>query len=178
MNLWHNVNRERINPNKFLACIEISKGSKCKYELDKETGALRLDRVLYTSTIYPHNYGFIPKTLSEDRDPLDVLVLCSEPIISLALMEAVPIGVLMMTDSGEQDEKIIAVAASDPFYSCYKDITELPAHILEEISHFFKVYKELEDKETIIESFYDAKVAKKIICECLERYKEKFHDMF
>lgn len=178
MNLWHNVNRDRITPNKFLACIEIPKGSKCKYELDKATGALRLDRVLYTSTIYPHNYGFIPKTLSQDNDPLDVLVLCSEPIQSLALMEATPIGVLMMNDNGDEDEKIIAVAASDPFYSGYAELNELPKHILDEISHFFKVYKELENKKTIIESCFDSKKAKSIIRESITRYSEKFKDLY
>lgn len=142
--IWHSVAKSRITPKEFLACIEISAGSKNKYELDKETGALILDRILYTSTHYPHNYGFIPKTLAEDGDPLDVLVLCSEPILPLATTVCYPIGILEMIDSGKRDEKIIAVCAHDPLYNVYKDICQLPEHIAEEIKHFFRVYKELE----------------------------------
>ena len=142
--IWHNVAKERITPEEFLACIEISAGSSNKYELDKETGALLLDRILYTATHYPHNYGFIPRTLSEDTDPLDVLVICRKPIISLALTPAFPIGILEMNDSGALDEKIIAVCAHDPVYNSYQDISELPKHVTDEIVHFFKVYKQLE----------------------------------
>src|SRR5574344_1784121 len=154
MNLWKDVPSERISPEKFLAVIEIPKGCKCKYELDKELGVLRLDRVLFTSTAYPHNYGFIPKTLAKDGDPMDVLVLCSEKIDSLAIVDAVPIGVLTMKDGNSEDEKVIAVAITDPFYNSYKDISELPAHILQEIVHFFTVYKQLENKVTVIENVY------------------------
>ena len=132
MNIWHDVSPERISPNDFLACIEITKGQKQKYELDKETGMLILNRVLYTSTHYPANYGFIPRTLSEDGDPLDVLVLCSEAILNCALVRCFPIGVISMEDGGEMDEKIIALPYSDPSYSSYKSIHDLPAHVMDE----------------------------------------------
>ena len=116
MNIWHDIDKSRISENKFEALIEIPKGSKAKYELDKETGLLRLDRVLYTSTVYPSNYGFIPRTLADDGDPLDVLVLCNEPIIPMTLVTCMPIGVITMIDGGEPDEKIIAVPLDDPNY--------------------------------------------------------------
>ena len=171
MHPWHDVAPERVTPDSFLALIEISKGSKNKYELDKETGHLILDRVLYTSTIYPQNYGFIPRTFGKDYDPLDVLVLCSEPILPMAFVEAKPIGVLVMTDNGLADEKIIAVAKNDPFYSCYNDIEEIPAHIMDEIKHFFSVYKTLENKETAIDTVMNAKEAKRLIEEYTRAYK-------
>lgn len=143
--IWHSIAKERITPEAFLACIEISAGSKNKYELDKESGSLILDRILSTSTSYPHNYGFIPRTLSDDGDPLDVLVICSEPILPLALTLAYPIGVLAMIDNGKRDTKIIAVCAHDPLYSNYRDISELPPYVAKEIAHFFRVYKDLEE---------------------------------
>lgn len=174
MNPWHNVKKDRITPTRFDACIEISKGCKNKYELDKESGLLRLDRTLYTSTNYPQNYGFIPKTLSLDDDPLDVLVLSSEPIVPLALVSAYPIGLLTMEDQGKQDEKIIAIAEGDPFYNAYKDIKELPQHILMEVSHFFRVYKELEDKQTIVHNVEGKEKAQKVIEESIKRYEAKF----
>ena len=122
MNIWHDLDKKRVTPEKFTAVIEISKGGKNKYELDKETGMLRLDRVLYTSTHYPANYGFIPKTYAEDNDPLDVLVLCQEQILPLTLVECYPIGILEMLDNDESDEKIIAVPVKDPSYCGYKDV--------------------------------------------------------
>lgn len=143
--IWHSIDRRKIAPESFLACIEISAGSKNKYELDKESGSLILDRILSTSTAYPHNYGFIPRTLSEDGDPLDVLVICSEPILPLALTLAYPIGMLQMYDGGKRDTKIIAVCAHDPLYSNYRDIKELPPYVSKEIAHFFRVYKDLEE---------------------------------
>ena len=179
MNIWHSVNSHRIKKDEFLACIEISKGSRNKYELDKESGSLILDRILYTATHYPHNYGFIPKTLSQDGDPLDVLVLCSEPIEPLALTAAKPIGVLFMTDGGKRDEKIIAVCAHDPVYNSYKDITELPAHVSQEISHFFSVYKQLEpNKKTEVGSMEGREVAEKTIEEAIQSYKDRFAGAF
>jgi inorganic pyrophosphatase len=171
---WHDVDKERIKPEKFLAFIEISKGSKNKYELDKKTGLLRLDRVLSTSMIYPENYGFIPRTFADDYDPLDVLVLCSEAIVPMSLVECFPIGVLIMTDNGLNDEKIIAVAKNDPFYNGYNDISEIPAHIMDEIKHFFQVYKSLEGKDTSVEVFKDRKAAEQIIQDCLDKYR---HDI-
>ena len=175
MNIWHAMDIKRITPKKFVACIEISLGSKNKYELDKETGLLKLDRILYTSTHYPANYGFIPKTYAEDNDPLDVLVLCTESIVPLTIVECKPIGVMHMVDNGHADEKIIAVCVHDPFYKDYESIKDLPSHVSEEIKHFFKVYKSLEGKETKVENnLEDAENAKKIIEESLARYKDKF----
>lgn len=170
MHSWHDVNPKRISPDKFLAMIEISKGCKNKYELDKETGHLILDRVLSTSTTYPHNYGFIPLTLASDKDPLDVLVVCSESILPMSFVECKPIGVLTMDDNGVADEKIIAVPLKDPFYAPFNDFHELPSHIIDEIKHFFCVYKTLEDKITAIEEVQDAEAAKALIAQCLERY--------
>ena len=123
MNIWHDISPKRIRKDRFYAVIEISKGGKNKYELDKETGMLKLDRVLFTSTHYPANYGFIPRTYASDNDPLDVLVLCQEEIYPLTLVECYPIGVLRMTDSGEDDEKIIAIPKKDPFLNEYKDMS-------------------------------------------------------
>lgn len=171
MNPWHDINKERVKPDKFWAMIEISKGSKNKYELDKETGRLKLDRVLFTSTHYPQNYGFIPLTYSRDYDPLDVLVLCSEDILPMAFVECKPIGILTMIDSGLPDDKIIAVAVSDPFYQNYNDISELPEHIMAEIKHFFQVYKTLEGKDTSVDEFKSSEEAKRIIGEALDDYK-------
>ncbi len=174
MNLWHGVDRKRITSKKFIACIEITKGSKNKYELDKPTGALILDRILFTSTHYPQNYGFIPRTLSGDGDPLDVLVIASEPIISLSLVECYPIGVFQMIDNGDIDEKIIAICAHDPFYSTYQDITELPKHLSDEITHFFSVYKTLEGKPTVVHSVEGKEKAIQIIEEAIEAYEKKY----
>lgn len=174
MNIWHDISGDRISKEKFVAVIEISKGCKNKYELDKETGTLKLDRVLYTATHYPANYGFIPRTYADDNDPLDVLVLCQEDIAPLTLVECYPIGVLIMVDGDERDEKIIAVAEKDPFLNVYKDITELPSHISTEIKHFFEVYKQLEDKKTEVEQFLGREDAEKIIEYAIENYKLKF----
>ena len=175
MNIWHDISEERITKDKFVGVIEISKGCKNKYELDKETGRLKLDRVLYTATHYPANYGFIPRTYAEDNDPLDVLVLCQEDLIPLTLVDCYPIGVLIMIDGNERDEKIIAVAEKDPFLNVYKDVTELPAHISTEIKHFFEVYKQLEGKQTEVEEFLGRTEAEKIIEKAMASYKEKFN---
>ena len=176
MNVWHDISLDRIKKDNFIAVVEISKGGKNKYELDKETGMLWLDRVLYTATHYPANYGFIPKTYAEDDDPLDVLVLCQEKIISLTLVECYPIGVIRMIDGDEQDEKIIAVAKKDPFLNCYTDVSELPSHISAEIKHFFEVYKQLEEKQTMVEEILGREAAEDIIEKCIESYKDKFRD--
>ena len=170
MHAWHDVKPGRITPDNFLALIEISKGSKNKYELDKETGHLILDRVLFTSTHYPQNYGFIPRTYADDYDPLDVLVLCSEDILPMSFVECSPIGVLIMKDNGLNDEKIIAVANNDPFYNEYKDISEIPDHIMEEIKHFFSVYKTLENKSTAVDVVKGREEAKEIIANCIKAY--------
>ena len=132
-NIWHDISPKRITPEEFIAVVEIPKGSKKKYELDKETGLIILDRILHTSTHYPANYGFIPRTFGDDLDPLDVLVLCSEPLEPLTLVRCYPIGMISMIDSGRNDEKIIAIPVNDPTYNGSRDIKELPAHIFEEI---------------------------------------------
>ena len=172
-NVWHNVNPERIKKDDFLAVIEIRKGGRNKYELDKETGMIILDRVLYTSTHYPANYGFIPRTYADDGDPLDVLVLCQEVIDPLVLVRCYPIGVLKMIDGGKADEKIIAIPFSDPTYAAYKELGELPEHMSREISHFFEVYKMLENKETSVNEILGREEAEKIIEESIKSYKEK-----
>lgn len=172
-NVWHNVNPERVKKNDFLAVIEIAKGGRNKYELDKETGMIILDRVLYTSTHYPANYGFIPRTYADDGDPLDVLVLCQEKIDSLVLVRCYPIGVIKMIDDGKVDEKIIAIPFNDPTYSDYHELKELPEHISREISHFFEVYKMLENKETAVNEVLGRKEAEEIIESCITAYKEK-----
>ena len=174
MNIWHDIAPERIKKDDFVAVIEISKGGRNKYELDKQTGMLKLDRVLYTSTHYPANYGFIPRTYAGDNDPLDVLVLCQEKIVSLALVEVYPIGVLKMIDGEEYDEKIIAISKQDPYLNMYRDITEVPTHISSEIMHFFEVYKQLEGKQTTVDKMMGREEAERIIEECIKNYNEKF----
>ena len=174
MNIWHNIDPKRITPEDFVAVVEIKKGSKKKYELDKETGMLMLDRVLYTSTHYPTNYGVIPRSYGDDGDPLDVLILCSEELEPLTLVRCYPIGYFSMLDSGKNDEKIIAIPFADPTYNMYKDISELPQHIFDEMIHFFSVYKALENKETVAGEVNGHEAAIKVIDEALDNYNEKF----
>ena len=174
MNAWHDISPDRIHPDSFLVYIEITKGQKQKYELDKSTGMLILDRILYTSTHYPANYGFIPRTYADDGDPLDVLVLCNEPILPMTLMRVYPIGVMRMIDGGALDDKIIAVPFSDPSYNIYHSIDDLPAHIFDEIMHFFTVYKQLENKQTAVKELFSQKEAIEIIEQCINAYNEKF----
>lgn len=174
MNIWHDINPERIKPERFTAVIEIPEGSKVKYELDKETGLLKMDRILYTSTHYPANYGFIPRTYADDGDPLDVLVLCSEIILPLTLVDCYPIGVITMVDSGSNDEKILAIPKDDPTYNKYKDISELSSHIFEKMKHFFSVYKTLENKTTVVEDIKGRDDAIKVIADTIDAYAKKF----
>ncbi len=174
MNVWHDINPKRISPQDFLAIIEISKGSKNKYELDKESGILILDRILYTSTHYPANYGFIPKTLADDGDPLDVLVLCNEPINPMVLVRCYPIGVITMVDNGKNDEKIIAIPFEDPTFNSYRSIEALPQHIFQEMQHFFTVYKQLENKCTAVNEVMGQKAAVDIIAQSIENYQKKY----
>jgi len=174
MNIWHKINPKRITPDDFVAVIEIPKGSKNKYELDKETGLIKLDRILHTSTHYPANYGLIPRTYADDNDPLDVLVLCSETLFPMTLVRCYPIGVIRMLDQGHRDDKIIAIPFDDPNYNSYTDIADLPPHIVEEMIHFFSVYKELEGKSTAVDQFGDANEARKIIASDIDRYIECF----
>ncbi len=174
MHLWHDVNPTRISSTDFLAVIEIERGSKAKYELDKETGHLILDRILHTSTHYPASYGFIPLTYADDYDPLDVLVLCSEVIRPMSLVRCYPIGMIVMMDQGRRDEKIIAIPFDDPTYNGYRDVQELPSHIFEEMRHFFQVYKSLERKETVVDEVQGAEAARETIQVALEGYQQKF----
>lgn len=173
-NAWHSISPDRIKSEDFLAVIEISKGSKKKFEMDKTTGMLILDRILYTSTHYPANYGFIPRTYGDDLDPLDVLVLCSEPLEPMTLVRCYPVGVISMIDNGRNDEKIIAIPFSDPTYNSYRQLEELPAHIFNEMSHFFRVYKELENKETAVNETMGRAAAIEIINQALGSYMEHF----
>lgn len=173
-NMWHDINPSRVSPEDFIAVIEIQKGSKNKYELDKETGHLMLDRILYTSTHYPANYGFIPRTYADDGDPLDVLVLCSEVLHPLSLVRCYPIGMITMMDQGRRDEKIIAVPFEDPSYNEYTSIENLPSHVVTEMRHFFSVYKSLEDKETMVDEESGPEVAKQTIHNALEEYIERY----
>ena len=173
-NIWHDISPKRITPDDFICVIEISKGSRKKYELDKETGYLLLDRILYTSTHYPANYGFIPRTYGDDEDPLDVLLLCAESLEPLTTVRAYPIGVISMIDNGRNDEKIIAIPFNDPNYNQYTDMDQLPAHRFDEMRHFFSVYKNLENKTTAVNEVQDRSVAVKIIEDGINRYIEKF----
>lgn len=173
-NIWHDIDSKRITPQDFIAVIEISKGSKKKYELDKETGLIILDRVLYTSTHYPANYGFIPRSYGDDEDPLDVLVLCSQSLEPLTLVKCYPIGYISMLDDGRNDEKIIAIPFADPTYNKYKDISDLPEHIFDEMCHFFNVYKALEDKDAVASEVKGRDEAVKVIEEALSRYVDIF----
>lgn len=172
--VWHDMDPKRITCEKFMALIEISRGSKNKYELDKDTGLLILDRVLSTSTHYPANYGLIPRTLAGDGDPLDVLVLCQSEILPYSIVECYPIGALEMIDEGKEDVKIIAVCSNDPHYNSYHDIFELPAHIFDEIRHFYQVYKDLENKHTSTQDYKGAEQAREIIQSCMDYYEKEF----
>ena len=174
MNVWHDVSPERITAKSFEAFIEIPKGCKAKYELDKETGLLKLDRVLYTSTVYPANYGFIPRTYADDDDPLDVLVICSEPINPLSLVRCYPIGYISMNDDGAEDIKVIAIPFRDPNWNTFKDCSELPVHIIDEIKHFFGVYKQLEGKAMTVLELHNHEEAEKLIEESIDFYVQNF----
>ncbi len=174
MHPWHDVSFGKDAPKVVTAIIEVPKGSKSKYELDKDSGLIKLDRILFSSVVYPANYGFIPRTLCEDKDPLDILVLSQEAAIPLCLMRAKPIGVMKMLDQGESDDKIIAVHLDDPEYAHYKSIEELPPHRMKEVKRFFEDYKALEKKTVKVKNFLGPKEAIKIIQESIEDYKKIF----
>lgn len=171
---WHGATYGNKAPQIVTAVIEIPEGSRTKYEIDKPTGLLKLDRVIYSSFHYPVNYGFVPQTLGLDGDPLDILVLCSQPIQPLCLVEATVIGNMQMVDSGEEDDKIIAVATKDPTVNYITNIGELPPHFIAELKNYFEQYKVLENKEVYIEDFQDKDEAYKIIQDSIELYKKKF----
>jgi inorganic pyrophosphatase len=176
LNIWHDIEPERITPESFVAVIEISKGGKTKYELDKKTGLLIVDRILSTSMQYPTNYGFIPRTYAEDFDPLDVLVLCSESLTPLALVNCNPIGILNMIDGGQKDEKIIAVCTDDPFFNLYTDVDQLPPHLSAEIRHFYEVYKALELNETMVQEIGNRSQAELVIEKSIRNYKNRWEN--
>ncbi len=171
---WHGVSPGNGIPRIVTAVIEIPEGSRAKYEIDKVSGLLKLDRVIYSSFHYPINYGFIPQSLGQDGDPLDILVLCSQSIAPLCLVEANVIGNMQMIDTGEMDDKIIAVAAKDPSVNHIKNVEELPPHFFNELKHYFEEYKVLENKKVEIDNFQDKATALKIIEDALAFYKENF----
>ena len=177
MNIWHDINEERIKVDDFIAVIEIPNGCSVKYELDKETGLLRVDRVLHTATHYPANYGFIPRTYADDRDPLDVLVLGTATAYPLSLMRCYPIGAIKMVDNNELDEKIIAIPFGDPNYNMYKSVDELPKHVFDEMKHFFTVYKTLENKDTVVDETGSREEAMDIIRHSIEQYRMNHYNL-
>lgn len=169
---WHDVTPGENIPEEFYSIIEIPFGSSVKYELDKASGLIRLDRVLYSAVYYPANYGFIPQTLAEDDDPLDVLVLCQEALAPLTLVNARAIGLMTMSDSGKRDHKILAVAVDDPEYNVYQEANELAIHRLSMLRRFFQDYKTLEGKAVEVDEFQPAEAALPVIEDALERYSE------
>ncbi|KAJ3694770.1 hypothetical protein LUZ60_000147 [Juncus effusus] len=169
---WHDLEIGRGAPDIFNVVVEITKGSKVKYELDKKTGMIKVDRVLYSSVVYPHNYGFIPRTLCEDGDPMDVLVLMQEPVIPGAFLRAKPIGLMPMIDQGEKDDKIIAVCADDPEFRHISSLSELSPHRLAEIRRFFEDYKKNENKEVAVNDFLPTESAKEAIQVSMDLYAE------
>lgn len=170
MHPWHDVALGSDAPKLVNAVIEVPKGSKTKYELDKASGLIRVDRILFSSAHYPANYGLIPRTYCEDRDPLDILVLGQESVVPLTIMNAKPIGVMKMLDQGEADDKIIAVHANDPEYSFYESIDQLPPHRLVEVQSFFEDYKKLEKKTVVVDRFLDRDDALRVISEAIALY--------
>lgn len=170
---WHGAGFGDQAPAVVNALIEIPQGSRTKYEIDKKTGLLKMDRVIYSSFHYPVNYGFIPRTLGEDHDPLDILVICSQTIQPLCLVEATVIGNMQMIDNGEKDDKIIAVAASDPTVN-FEDIHHLPEHFLAVLKNYFEQYKVLEHKVVLIDEFQTRETAYAVINAAIDRYKLQF----
>lgn len=169
---WHDVPTGPDAPNTFHAIVEIPQGSKIKYELNKETGLLFVDRVLYSSVVYPANYGFIPQTLGDDEDPLDVLVLMQETVVPLSMLRVRPIGLMNMLDQGQMDEKIVCVHLDDPAFNGYDHIAQLPEHRLRELKRFFQDYKVLEDKEVTVQDFLGPTDARRVVEEAMQRYWE------
>jgi len=174
MNPWHEISAGENAPEIVNGIIEIPKNNRAKYELDKESGLLKLDRVLYSAMYYPANYGFIPRTYCDDDDPLDILVLSQETIVPMCLVDAKVIGVMQMLDGGEKDDKIIAVAANDMSVQHINDISELPEHSIKEMRNFFEDYKKLENKTVLVEDFQGREIAQQIVAQAIEDYKVKF----
>jgi inorganic pyrophosphatase len=171
---WHDLpNHAEGSEDYFNVVIEIPRGSKVKYELDKPTGLLRVDRVLYSSVIYPANYGFFPRSYCDDGDPLDVLVLGSEPVLPLTIMQARPIGLIRMLDEGRTDDKIVAVHVHDPAFESYTDIDQLPGHVMREMRRFFQDYKVLENKEVDVEKLEGAATAMQVVRDAFRLYRRE-----
>lgn len=173
-NPWHSVSPMATEPGMVNGIIEIPKGTRAKYELDKESGMLILDRVLYSSMYYPANYGFIPQTYCEDKDPLDILILTQVEIVPLCIVPAKIIGVMRMLDNGEADDKLISVCAGDPSVNHINDISEMPLHFTSELRSFFEDYKKLENKSVVVEEFFNRNTALKILDDSLKMYKMYF----
>src|SRR5215203_5294996 len=171
---WHGASYGESAPERVMGMIEISQGSRTKYEIDKPTGLLKLDRVIHSSFHYPVNYGFIPQTLGLDGDPLDILVLCSQSIQPLCLVEATVIGNMQMIDTGDKDDKIIAVASKDPSVNHIKDVNELPRHFFNELKNYFEQYKVLENKQVQIDNFQNKEEAFLVINEAIDFYRQKY----
>jgi inorganic pyrophosphatase len=170
---WHDLpNNPEAARDWVQVVIEISKGSKVKYELDKPTGLLKVDRILYSSVIYPANYGFLPRSYADDNDPLDALVLGNESVLPLSIMRARPIGVMRMADEGAADDKIIAVHIGDPAYQDYRDVNELPKHTLREVRRFFEDYKVLEGKEVVVDELQGPEAANEVILRSFDSYRK------
>ena len=174
INAWHDIPPGAHVPERITTVVEIPKGSRNKYELDKDTGLIKLDRVLYSAVHYPGDYGFVPRTLHEDGDPLDVLVHVNEPTFPGCLIEVRPIGVLKLLDRGEPDDKILGVPVNDPYHEEYYDIADLPGHYLKEVEHFFAIYKDLEGKRMQILGWEQSTVAARIVTESIARYAAKY----
>jgi inorganic pyrophosphatase len=170
---WHDLSPGDQLPREFNAVIEIPLGSNVKYELDKGSGLIRMDRILYSAAFYPANYGFIPRTLAEDHDPLDVLVLCQQPVVPLTVMHARAIGLMTMIDSGDKDHKVISVATADPEYNSYREASELPPHKMQMVRRFFQDYKQLEGKAVEVDDILPADAAYPIIREAHALYEQK-----
>ena len=170
---WHDVTPGEDAPQEFLSIIEIPFGSSVKYELDKTSGLIKLDRILYSAAYYPANYGFVPQTLAEDEDPLDVLVFCQETVVPLTIIHARTIGLMTMIDGGKKDHKIIAVATEDPEFNSYREAAEMPTHRLRMLQRFFQDYKQLEGKAVEVDEIQPAKTAYPIIEDALARYSRQ-----
>jgi inorganic pyrophosphatase len=176
-NPWHQVQPQTEKTDVVKGIIEIPKGNRAKYELDKDSGLLKLDRVLYSSMYYPHNYGFIPQSFCDDKDPLDILILSQIEVVPMCIVEAKVIGVMRMLDNGEADDKIIAVAAGYPSVNHFQDISELPQHMTTEIMSFFEDYTKLENKTVVVEKFFDKETALKILEDSFTMYKKHFGEL-
>ncbi len=173
---WHDLETGKDQPQTVTVVVEIPRGSRNKYELDKDTGLFRFDRLLYSAVHYPGDYGFIPRTLAEDHDPLDVLIMTTSPTFTGCLVEVRPIGVFDMTDRGEMDEKILAVPVRDPLYDEHRGLDDVQAHFLLEVEHFFKIYKDLEGAQTVTHGWRDVNAAHDVIRDAIERYDTTFGD--